>query len=354
MSSYINSIGIANPAFKHEQNDILSFMLNDVSAIEQQKKLKAAFRASGVNTRYSILSDFGTTLNEKSFLGSSPLVDERMRRYKIEALPLAIKAIHKCLENFGSITRKDISHLITVSCTGMYAPGIDIDLINTLKLSPNTTRACLNFMGCNAAINALRMADAIVKSDEKAVVLVVCVELCTLHYQPSTSDDFVLSNTLFSDGAAAVLISKEKTNSLFEINEFHSAIQPEGGSDMCWNIGARGFEMVLSSYVPALLTKGISALLKTNSLAFDKAHHFAIHPGGRKILDTVVKLLDKKEEDLSDSYAILKNHGNMSSPTILFVLYHMLGNSSVKTHQKVNVMSFGPGLTIEAMLIERA
>ncbi|HSZ71127.1 MAG TPA: type III polyketide synthase [Cytophagaceae bacterium] len=353
MSSYINSIGIANPIHKHGQKDILSFMLHDGAAIEQQKKLKAAFRASGVETRYSVLPDFGTALNDTSFLNGRPLVEERMQIYKREALSLSIQAINKCLQKTNTVKKENITHLITVSCTGMYAPGLDIDIISALQLPHTTARACLNFMGCNAAINALRMADAIVLSNDNALVLVVCAELCTLHYQPSTSDDSVLSNTLFSDGAAAVLLSNEKEGSLFKVKQFHAALCREGNSDMCWDITSRGFEMILSSYVPDLLNTGIQHLLKESAFDVEASHHIALHPGGKKILDTLLKTLNKGERDLTDSYAVLKNYGNMSSPTILFVLYNMLSNASVKKNESISVMSFGPGLTIEAMLLER-
>lgn len=352
MSSYINSIGIANPFYQHEQKDILSFMLEDGAAIEQQKKLRAAFRASGVETRYSILPDFGTITTDASFIQNIPLVEERMRIYKKEALSLSLQAIENCLQQ-SHVTKDSITHLITVSCTGMYAPGLDIDIITQLDLPRHIARACLNFMGCNAAINALRMADAIVRSQSNANVLVVCVELCTLHYQPSTSNDSVLSNTLFSDGAAAVLVNSKQVDSLFEIQKFHSALWEEGNSDMCWDITSKGFEMILSSYVPDLLNNGMQHLLKESSFNIEASEHLAIHPGGKKILDTLLKTLNKTVEDLTDSYAVLKNYGNMSSPTILFVLYTMLQNATVKKEEKVSVMSFGPGLTIEAMLLKR-
>jgi alpha-pyrone synthase len=352
MSSYINSIGIANPFYQHEQKDILSFMLEDGAAIEQQKKLRAAFRASGVETRYSILPDFGTVTNDVSFIQDIPLVEERMQIYKKEALSLAVQAIENCLQQ-SNIKKNSITHIITVSCTGMYAPGLDIDLITQLDLPRTVARACLNFMGCNAAINALRMADAIANSQPDANVLVVCVELCTLHYQPSTSDDSVLSNTLFSDGAAAVLINSKQADSLFEIQQFHSALWKEGNADMCWDITSRGFEMILSSYVPDLLNNGMQQLLKESSFDIGASEHLAIHPGGKKILDTLLKTLNKSVEDLTDSYAVLKNYGNMSSPTILFVLYTMLQNATAKKREKVSVMSFGPGLTIEAMLLKK-
>ncbi len=353
MSSYINSIGIANPSYPHQQKDILSFMLDDGTAIEQQKKLRAAFRASGVETRYSILPDFGTTKNAASFMQDIPLVEERMRVYKKEALSLALQAINNSLRHSNGIEKKSVTHLITVSCTGMYAPGLDIDIITQLDLPRTVARACLNFMGCNAAINALRMGDAIACSQENAQVLVVCVELCTLHYQRSTSDDNVLSNTLFSDGAAAVLINNKSANSVFEIKQFHAALWKEGHTDMCWDITSKGFEMILSSYVPELLNNGMQQLLKESPFNIGASDHLAIHPGGKKILDTLLKTLDKSVEDLTDSYAVLKNYGNMSSPTILFVLYTMLQNETVKAKEKVSVMSFGPGLTIEAMLVER-
>ena len=354
MSSYINSIGIANPFFKHEQNDILSFMLKDAVAIEHQKKLKAAFRVSGVDTRYSILPDFGTSLALNSFLSTKPIVDERMKKYREEAIQLALKSIHACFEQSPSIQPKDITHLINVSCTGMYAPGIDIDIINALPLSKNTARASLNFMGCNAAINALRMADAIVKADSNAKVLVVCVELCTLHYQASTSNDFILSNTLFSDGAAAVIVSSTEENSLFEIDSFYSSVYSEGSNDMCWNITSKGFEMILSSYIPDLISTGISNLIDNRSLKLNEANHLAIHPGGRKIVDSVRSVLNLTEDQVSDSYNTLKNYGNMSSPTILFVLHAMSKNKNIKKSDTINALSFGPGLTIEVMKVFRA
>lgn len=353
MSSYINSIGIANPSFKHHQNDILSFMLKDVDAIEHQKKLKAAFKASGVNTRYSVLSDFGLSTDTTLFLDAKPFVENRMQKYKEEALPLALSAIQSCINQYSSISYKDITHLITVSCTGMYAPGIDIDIINTLELPHTTARACLNFMGCNAAINALRVADTISKADKKAKILIVCVELCTLHYQASASDDFILSNTLFSDGAAAVLISQQKDKALFSIVDFYSAIYNEGSSDMCWNITSKGFEMVLSSYVPSLLNKGIEQLLQSSHMNLSKATHLAIHPGGKKILDTIRQTLEKEKEELLDSYSTLENYGNMSSATILFVLHAMLNNQNVKSNNNIMALSFGPGLTIEGMNLQK-
>jgi len=352
MSSYINSIGIANPTYQHEQKDILSFMIEDGTAIEQQKKLRAAFRASGVETRYSILPDFGT-VSTNTFIQDVPLVEERMRIYKKQALPLALQAINRCLEKSDNISKDSITHLITVSCTGMYAPGLDIDIITQLDLPTTVARACLNFMGCNAAINALRMADAIANAQPNAQVLVVSVELCTLHYQPSTSDDSILSNTLFSDGAAAVLINGKNASSLFEIQQFHAALWKEGNTDMCWDITSKGFEMILSSYIPELLNNGMQQLLKESSFDIGASDHLAIHPGGKKILDTLLKTLNKSAEELTDSYAVLKNYGNMSSPTILFVLYTMLQNATVKKNESVSVMSFGPGLTIEAMLLKR-
>lgn len=328
-------------------------MLDDGAAIEQQRKLRAAFRASGVETRYSILPDFGTAKNDATFLQDIPLVEERMLIYKKEALSLALQAVYNCLSQSNGIDKQSITHLITVSCTGMYAPGLDIDLMKQLDLPRTVARACLNFMGCNAAINALRMADAIAIAQPNAQVLVVCVELCTLHYQPSTSDDSVLSNTLFSDGAAAVLVNSTLENSLFEIEQFHSALWEEGDTDMCWDITSKGFEMILSSYVPNLLNNGIQHLLKDSAFDITASDHLAIHPGGKKILDTLLKTLNKNVEDLTDSYAVLKNYGNMSSPTILFVLYTMLQNATVKKGESVSVMSFGPGLTIEAMLLRR-
>jgi len=367
MKSYIKSIGTALPAFCTSQLEIVDFMASAVNMNEEEKlKLHQLYRASGIGKRYSVIPDFGLSYENYTFFPKSPQLEpfptigERMKLYEKEALPLAIKAIENCFQNNPSSNYSDITHLITVSCTGMYAPGLDIEIISALNLSSTTQRTCINFMGCYAAFNGLKAADYICKSESNAKVLLVCIELCTLHYQKSKEPDHLLSNAIFSDGAAAVLIDNKtpkENETALSIENFHSDLEPEGKSEMAWHIRDFGFEMVLSSYVPELLKGGIQKLtaklfekvnLKTTDIDF-----YAIHPGGKKILDVVESVLKIDKEKNKYAHQVLREYGNMSSPTVLFVLKKIIENSTNFNHQN-NILSFafGPGLTLESMLLK--
>jgi predicted naringenin-chalcone synthase len=268
---------------------------------------------------------------------------------------LALKAIESLFQDCEDYTKKDITHLITVSCTGMSAPGLDLQLLEALELTKNTNRTSVNFMGCYAAIHGLKQAHAICESQENANVLLICVELCTLHFQKNTVYDNLTANAIFADGAAAALIcSKPVSKPRMELKNFYSEVCLDGKNDMAWELSSKGFLMTLSSYIPSLLGSNINELMN-NALAKyklnkDSVANWAIHPGGRKILEVLSQQLELKEKDLECSYAVLKNYGNMSSPTILFVLKEMLQQGN----KKGNTIgaAFGPGLTMETFLID--
>jgi len=211
MNGYINAIGTAVPTHATPQSAIAGFMGRALQLDEhEQRKLQALYRQTRIETRHSVVPDFGRKVGEFSFFPNTPdlepfpTVGQRMELYRREALPLAVKAIQNCLETLPG--PPEPTHLITVSCTGMYAPGLDIELIEALRWPTTTQRTAINFMGCYGAFNGLKTADALVRANPDARVLVVCVELCTIHFQKKTDDDNLLSNALFADGAAAVLV----------------------------------------------------------------------------------------------------------------------------------------------------
>lgn len=364
MSSFINSIGIANPAYKFDQLNIADFMANALGMnAEIYRKLMVLYRASGIKSRYSVIPDFGLDTSRYSFFPSNealeplPGVKQRMLLYEKNALPLAAEAINNCLSKLKDFDKENITHLITVSCTGMYAPGLDIELLEHLDLPSDIQRTCINFMGCYAAFNALKVANSICQADPDAHVMVVSVELCTIHYQKSMEWDHILSNALFADGAAACMVSGKKMgNRNLALNGFHCDIESSGKNDMAWQISDFGFEMTLSSYVPGLIKEGIGKLtyrlLEKASLNTDEIDFYAIHPGGKRILEAIEEELDISKYDNRYSYEVLREYGNMSSATVLFVLENIMRSLNA-TDQGKNILSFafGPGLTLESMIL---
>jgi alpha-pyrone synthase len=364
MKSFITAIGTANPVHCFEQMKIVEFMAEGAGMnVEERKKLSVLYKASGIKKRYSVLPDFGTSKENYTFFKkkdgiSLPGIKPRMELYQNEALKIALEAIRDCFLQHSSVNPLQITHLITVSCTGMYAPGLDIEIISSLNLSENIRRTCVNFMGCYAAFNALKIADSICRADENAKVLIVCVELCTIHYQNKKDRDTLLSNALFSDGAAAVIIeSKSEQKSALQIDSFHCDLNTGGSKEMAWYITDNGFEMTLSSYVPELIRNGIGKLtgnlLGKFGLNAADIDCFAIHPGGKRILEVIEQELMIPRNKNSYSHKILSEYGNMSSATILFVLRDVLNNfRNTMQHGKVLSFAFGPGLTLESMLLE--
>ena len=365
--SVIINIATAVPPYQHQQSDILNFMLKKYQLDEMfSEKIKHFYTKSSINIRHSAIPDFTESRNEallfdekenkKQVVG----IEKRLEIYEKAALPLAQEAIEKCLEN--KLSKDEITHLITVSCTGMSAPGLDLDLMQNLDLKPNTYRTSVNFMGCYAAFHALKHANAICRSEADAKVMIVCVELCTLHFQNETDMDNITATMLFADGAAAVLVTSDsyaaetETKGL-QIGKFYSEVAFQGRKDMAWNISKTGFLMRLSSYIPKIIQGGVTELLGKalvhNNKKKEEITHWAIHPGGRKILDVTAEALQFPKEKLSPSYKVLNDYGNMSSPTILFVLKEMWQNN-IDFEQKENIFAsgFGPGLTMETMILE--
>ena len=327
---------------------------------KERRTLKFLYHQSGIRSRYSVLSDYSHEPGAWTFypptenLEPFPSLEKRMKVFNREAVGLSARAIHACLENQAGIY--EVTHLITVTCTGLSAPGLDLQLMELLDLPKNIFRTSVNFMGCYAAIHALKLADALCKSDPLAKVLIVCTELCTLHFQQEATTDNITSSLLFGDGSAAVLVTADSDERAgYPIRGFYGEVMPRGKQDMSWELSSTGFEMTLSSYVPSLIEEDFGMLVKhslaQHGITRDDITHWSIHPGGRKILESIEKSLSLPREKLDSSYQVLQDYGNMSSPTILFVLKEIL--SGLKREEKQNVFgaAFGPGLTMETFLI---
>jgi predicted naringenin-chalcone synthase len=356
----IISIATAVPQYCHQQKEIIHLMskvygLDDV----EKRKLSFLYNHSDIDTRYSVIDDYSLSTDLWDFLPQNrgkpfPSLEERMKIYDTEALSLSIEAVNKCINGF--ITAKDITHLITVSCTGMSAPGLDLQIAESLDLSPALFRTSVNFMGCYAAIHALKLAELICLAEPNANVVIADTELCTLHFQQEYTPDNAASSLLFADGSAAVLVSNklQSANSI-ALTGFFSHVSYKGKNDMAWTLSSKGFLMTLSGYVPQLIEEDIDALVAA-SLAHHKIHkadvtHWCIHPGGKKILQVIENKLGLNKEDLCYSRSVLSKYGNMSSPTILFVLKEMMDN----IHSTANIfgVAFGPGLTMETFLASK-
>jgi len=361
--STIISIGTAVPHYSAKQSTILEFMKTAYNDDTTSRKLNILFHNSGINTRYSVVPDFGYKESEYSFFDVKkqiPDVQKRLNVFKENAPALALNAIQNAFQKLNtSIAEFKITHLITVTCTGIYAPGIGAVLIEQLNLPEDIFHTAINFMGCNAAFPALNLADMITKTDENAKVLVVCVELCTLHFQAVDNSDNLLANTIFGDGAAAVVVVSDATakkNQLagLSINGFYSLLLYKGKNLMGWNITPVNFEMVLDSGIPEYIGNEVNEIILKASKKLliqpSAIHKWAIHPGGKKILDSIKKQTQLSDEQMQYSYKVLSDFGNMSSPTILFVLNEIMQAEHAEG-ETIFSIGFGPGLSIETALL---
>lgn len=372
-SALIRGLGCSVPQGTIKQSDCADFALT-VSRADPMlaRRIKALYRRTGIVERGSVLVNrelrnepgsqtFYKPPTRNGDLG--PTTAQRMVLYAHEAPKLALSAAERALNN-SRISPEQITHIITVSCTGFYSPGIEHDLICQLGLSPNTERIHIGFMGCHASINALRVAKGLVSEDPRSCILICCIELCSLHYQYDLSTDHIVSNALFADGAAAAIITgndadsprqdgavnKEKIGTLIDTA---SHLVSHSSDAMTWKIGDNGFSMTLSPSVPKLIEDHLGGFLRTwmsrRHLNLDEIKGWAIHPGGSRIVDSVQHSLQLNDEALRISRTILENHGNMSSATLLFIL-NMLEKEG--TPKPWLMLGFGPGLEIEVALIE--
>ena len=371
MYTVLDTIATANPPFKRSQTELAHFM----AVMEQVPKpvrdrIATIYRHSGIDYRYSCLEDYGAAPEEFSFyppnlaLLPEPTTGDRNRKYQTSALALADQVAHQALGQADRLPSQ-ITHLIVVSCTGFFAPGLDIHLVQRLGLPASTDRTLIGFMGCNAAFNALKIAHTICQTHAAAQVLLVCVELCSLHFQRADTLEKVIINAIFADGAAAAILSAQEDPTNLWVYTHSAGLITENSLDaMAWDIGDTGFLMQLSPQVPQLIQDNLQpyldSFLASHHLTFTDLDLWAIHPGGRSILDSVKAKLQLSDAALQDSYEVLRQYGNMSSPTILFILKRWMDatcqttpGAIVSTAHWGIALGFGPGLSIEGALFQQ-
>jgi predicted naringenin-chalcone synthase len=326
----------------------------------QSRKVSALYRRSGIEHRGSVLlddqsgdevaSDFyapAVSLHDRG-----PTTKSRSDRYATEAPLLANQASAAALSD-SRVAADEITHLVTVSCTGFSAPGIDIALIDGLGLPATTERVQVGFMGCHGAINGLRAARGLVAADSDARVLLCSVELCSLHYQYGLQSDRIVSNALFADGAGAMVLgSSIAAAGLGTVEATGSYLVPESRDAMTWSIGDHGYEMTLSAQVPSLIERHLRSFLSEwlaeQGETIESIGGWAAHPGGTRILSAVESTLNLGSQALADSRAVLGDHGNMSSATMLFIVNRFAEAEQPKPWL---MLGFGPGLEVEVALI---
>lgn len=334
--------------------------------------VSTCFDSAAIDTRYTAVDELtlGSRAEDPRFFDSttglllSPSTKVRNDIFATEATKLFVEAAQRALDACAGIDGADITHLVTVSCTGFFNPGPDYKIVRALGLNPAVQRYHLGFMGCYAAFPALRAAKSFCEADPDAVVLVVCAELCSLHVRTSNDPDTIMGSALFADGAAAAIITARdlpEAPALLQLDHFETVLTPVGEESMAWNIGDEGFEMVLGNYVPHIIDDHIIGALEPLlsreasllGLPYRDIRHWAIHPGGRSILDKVQSRLDLSDEQLLPARETLRNFGNMSSATVLFVLKHILEQPAEDGDGRICAMAFGPGLTVETALLTK-
>jgi predicted naringenin-chalcone synthase len=332
-------VDFARTALADSRSRVLFERMANLADIEH----RYSFFAPGPKPRDRVLDSTGFYLRR-----AFPSTGARMALYRDAALALARQAID-ALDI--ATERASITHLIVASCTGFTAPGLDFDIMQDARLAPSIERTVVGFMGCFAAVNALRLARHIVRSEPDARVLVVNLELSSLHLQEQWELEKMLSFLLFGDGCAACLVSAEPLG--IALRRFHAEVIPRSADLITWEIGDQGFEMHLSGQVPGRIRRWLrenGAALLGGRTVQDVAL-WAVHAGGRSILDAVQQGLTLPPEALSQSRSVLRDFGNMSSATLVFVLERIL-RSSHSTGDGM-AMAFGPGLTVETFAFHR-
>ena len=365
MSVWIHHIETMTPDYIYPQDFASQKMQGWLEDEKMARMVRVLYKKSGIDTRYSVISSFDDNLPGDFFTRDErgqrrePTTAVRNDIYTRESRRLAVKLARQTVASCPGMALTDITHVVTVSCTGFSNPGIDFHIVNDLGLAAQTQRYNIGFMGCYAAFPGLRMAQQFCLANPEAVVLVLCLELCTLHLQVNDREDTMLANSLFSDGAAAVLVSGRPLpagKAGYRLGDFRSDLISDGLADMTWSVGDHGFDIALSSYVPKIIgahiVAAITPILKGSGLSAEAIGHWAVHPGGKAIVDKVAASLDLTPEQVAPSREVLRNYGNMSSATVLFVLKEILSQQDKGAREDVCAMAFGPGLTVEMGLLE--
>jgi len=357
-------ITTASPPFEVEQTKAAEELKNRMGKEGATSRLiDMAARYSGIDKRYIVVPDAETETNNKFFTNTdgkhfNPDTKSRMILYEEWAIKLTSESVQKILTK-NKINPDDINRLITISCTGFFAPGIDYHLINRFNFPKSIKRTHIGFIGCAAAlvgVNSVWEALSL-QNEDSATTLLVAVELCSLHLQTKATRDNILANMIFADGAAAGIFTSKNNGGaepLLKIISAHSILFENSAEFMGWKIGNFGFEMMLSSELPKIILEtaapNVTNILNKEGVDKNDIKHWALHPGGRAILDSLQKGLQLSDEQLIPSRVVLRNYGNMSSASILFVLKEIIHNRKLKKGEYCCAIAFGPGLTMEVVL----
>ncbi|MFI8595030.1 type III polyketide synthase [Microbacterium sp. NPDC078428] len=358
MPAHILGIGTATPPTVITQNDVRDLFLAQPGTDRLTSRLiGAAFDQSAIDTRHTVLPELvaggSAFVDRDSRAVHAPLTGARNDVYIREAPALFSGAARDALEQ-ARMPASGVTHVVTASCTGFFAPGPDFRLVKDLGLAPTVERDHLGFVGCAAAFPALRSASRICAADPSAVVLVVCGEICTIHIRVSSDPEQIVASAVFADGAAAAVVSAAPAPDArtLELDGFGTALTSEGEDEMRWVIGDHGFEMTLTAEVPRVIGREVRAALDPLLARADAPiDAWAVHPGGRSILDRVESSLALSPAALRHSRDVLREYGNMSSATVLFILKRMLGDERLRDEDRVMGVAFGPGLTVESALL---
>lgn len=355
------ALGTAVPAHRFHQSHLAQWVAASFDDAELQVWIKRLYAVSGIETRYSCMPDAALPWQQSRFAPGraacdTPTTAERMDIYRREATAVGSAAAHNALADCDAGTVEDVAatvtHLVVVSCTGFFAPGLDQAIALELGLPATVQRTLIGFMGCAAAFNGLRLAWQIVHAQPSARVLLVCVELCSLHIQAGTNRTDLVVASLFSDGASACLVGapRDDAGEQLLLDSMYSALVPETRQDMVWDIGDHGFRLHLSPDIPARLGEAAPAALAALLDGRPMPQAWAIHPGGRAIVARLASIFDLTTEDLAPTLHVLRRHGNMSSGTILFVLRELRERLRARPDlapTAIAAMAFGPGLAVE-------
>ncbi|MFZ1633315.1 MAG: type III polyketide synthase [Chitinophagales bacterium] len=355
---FVLYISTAVPEYCITKDKLLQFYTHALAAEnmpEISKKLHFLIEKAKITDRYSCIPDFEGEQQEL-FTNNvyAQSVDARMRIFKEKIFSLATKAIDKLFKKNASLPEQ-VTHIITVNCTGLYAPGLEFDVAKHYQIE-HAEKVALNFLGCYAALKALKHAHYIAQADPTACILIVSAELCSIHFMPSITDEDILANLLFADGAAAALVCGDdhpliKNKVVLNITSIGSACIPNTADLMTWNISSTAFRMYLSRHLVKTIKENIQPVVD-EFLSVDKSDidYWAIHPGGVKIVEAVQESLSLSPQQVDASLQVLQQYGNMSSPTILFILQRILNtvrNSDAAQNKNIFACAFGPGLTVE-------
>jgi predicted naringenin-chalcone synthase len=368
--------GTAVPRYSYRQDELAEHLSRPLDAVSA-RRLRVAFRGSGVRRRFSVLPDFAPAFGAPVlFRGDDPTTAERLRVFAGEAPLLAERAARIALHSAG-VAPAHVSHLLFVTCTGFAAPGPDQDLVECLGLPLSVRRVQIGFQGCSAGVVALRTAAEIIRGNPSAIVLVVSVELSSLHFQRDLDDESLRGHALFADGAGAALVGHRRAGpaghartpekgleglhnlardggrldgrqfASVRLDEARSLILPSGCDEMTWRVADTGFRMRLTNRIPGELSRALPSIV--GGFGAKPFRHWAVHPGGPAILDAVARSLLLPQGVLAPSREVLREFGNMSSATIFFVMERIVASGAAGPGL---ALAFGPGLTSDALAFD--